>query len=84
MSTHPIPKPNLPADLYGSPLGLDTNMVHGGILRSQFSETSEALFLTQGYVYDSPEQAEERFKSESAGSFIRATQIRPWPCSRSG
>ncbi len=76
MSTHPIPKPNLPADLYGSPLGLDTNMVHGGILRSQFSETSEALFLTQGYVYDSPEQAEERFKSESGG-FIYSRYANP-------
>ena len=39
----------------------ETGLVHGGTLRSQFAETSEALFLTQGYIYDSPEQAEERF-----------------------
>ena len=69
-------KPNLPANLYGAPLGLETNMVHGGILRSQFAETSEALFLTQGYVYDSPEQAEERFKSESGG-FIYSRYANP-------
>jgi O-succinylhomoserine sulfhydrylase len=36
-------------------------------LRSQFGETSEALFLTQGYVYDSAAQAEARFKGEDPG-----------------
>ena len=45
----------------------ETQLVHGGILRSQFGETSEALFLTQGYVYDSAEQAEARFKQEDPG-----------------
>ena len=44
-----------------------TQLVHGGTLRSQFGETSEALFLTQGYVYDSAEQAEARFKGEDPG-----------------
>ncbi|MBV1694991.1 MAG: O-succinylhomoserine sulfhydrylase [Hyphomicrobiales bacterium] len=58
------------------PLGFETNLVHGGTLRSQFAETSEALFLTQGYVYDSPEQAEERFKSESGG-FIYSRYANP-------
>ncbi|MEZ5816877.1 MAG: O-succinylhomoserine sulfhydrylase [Hyphomicrobiaceae bacterium] len=53
-----------------------TRMVHGGTLRSQFAETSEALFLTQGYVYDSPEQAEERFKTESGG-FIYSRYANP-------
>ena len=38
-----------------------------GTLRSQFGETSEALFLTQGYVYDSSAQAEARFKGEEPG-----------------
>jgi O-succinylhomoserine sulfhydrylase len=41
--------------------------VHGGTLRSQFGETSEALFLTQGYVYPDMETAEARFKGESPG-----------------
>src|SRR5262245_34824224 len=44
-----------------------TQLVHGGTLRSAFGETSEALFLTQSYIYASAEQAEERFKSESGG-----------------
>ncbi len=29
-----------------------TRLVHGGTLRSEFGETSEALFLTQGFIYD--------------------------------
>ena len=45
----------------------ETEMVHGGTLRSQFGETSEALFLTQGFVYDSAEQAEKRFTNEEPG-----------------
>lgn len=45
----------------------ETRLVHGGILRSQFGETSEALFLTQGFVYDSAELAEARFKNEDPG-----------------
>ena len=45
----------------------ETQLVHGGVLRSQFGETSEALFLTQGYVYASAEQAEARFKNEDPG-----------------
>ena len=45
----------------------ETQLVHGGTLRSGFGETSEALFLTQGYVYASAEQAEARFKDEDPG-----------------
>jgi len=44
-----------------------TQLVHGGTQRSQFGETSEALFLTQGFVYDCAEQAEARFKNEDPG-----------------
>ena len=44
-----------------------TRLVHGGSMRSQFGETSEAMFLTQGYVYPDMETAEARFKGESAG-----------------
>ena len=36
-------------------------------MRSQFGETSEALFLTQGFVYDTAEQCEARFKGEEPG-----------------
>ncbi len=45
----------------------ETQLVHGGVVRSQHCETSEAMFLTQGFVYDSSEQAEARFKQESPG-----------------
>ena len=45
----------------------ETRLVHSGNIRSEFGETSEALFLTQGYVYDSAEQCEARFKGEESG-----------------
>ena len=45
----------------------ETHLVKTGLLRSQFGETSEALFLTQGYVYDNSAQAEARFKGEDPG-----------------
>jgi O-succinylhomoserine sulfhydrylase len=45
----------------------ETRLVHAGTMRSQFGETSEALFLTQGYVYESSAQAERRFKNEEPG-----------------
>src|SRR4030081_2059030 len=45
----------------------ETRLVHAGTLRSEFGETSEALFLTQGYVYESSAQAERRFKNEEPG-----------------
>ena len=39
-------------------------LVHGGTMRSQYGETSEALFLSSGFVYDSAEQAEQTFLGE--------------------
>ena len=44
-----------------------TRLIHGGELRSPFGETSEALYLTSGFVYDSAEQAEARFREEDDG-----------------
>jgi len=44
-----------------------TRLVHGGAMRSQFEETSEALFLTQGYLYDTMAEAEARFKGDAPG-----------------
>jgi len=44
-----------------------TRMVHGGTMRSPFGETSEALYLTQGFVYKSSSAAEARFKGEDEG-----------------
>ncbi|WP_034621011.1 O-succinylhomoserine sulfhydrylase [Cellulomonas sp. URHE0023] len=42
----------------------DTLAVRGGLVRSQFNEMSEALFLTQGYVYDNGAEAEAAFAGE--------------------
>ena len=42
----------------------DTLAVRGGLARSNFDETSEALYLTSGFVYDCAEQAEAAFKDE--------------------
>ena len=41
-----------------------TEMVRGGLARSGFDETSEALFLTSGYIYPSAEDAEAAFKGD--------------------
>jgi len=46
---------------------LDTRLVHEGVARTEFGETSEALFLTQGFVYESAESAEARFLNEEPG-----------------
>ncbi|MEO3998085.1 O-succinylhomoserine sulfhydrylase [Mesorhizobium sp. CAU 1732] len=53
-----------------------TAMVHGGTLRSQFGETSEAMYLTQGFVYETAEAAEARFKGETQG-FIYSRYANP-------
>lgn len=53
-----------------------TQMVHGGTMRSQFGETSEAIFLTQGYVYDSAEAAEARFDGSDPG-FVYSRYANP-------
>jgi O-succinylhomoserine sulfhydrylase len=45
----------------------ETQLVHGGTLRSQYGETSEALFLTQGFVYETAEECEARFKGDLPG-----------------
>ena len=48
-----------------------TKLVHEGALRSQFGETSEAIFLNSGYIYASAEQAEARFKGDEEGYVYR-------------
>jgi O-succinylhomoserine sulfhydrylase len=53
-----------------------TSLVHGGTTRSPFGETSEALYLTQGFVYDTAEAAEARFKGEEPG-FIYSRYANP-------
>jgi O-succinylhomoserine sulfhydrylase len=48
-----------------------TLAVRGGHLRSPFQETSEALYLTAGYAYEGPEEAEERFKGAPGYTYTR-------------
>ena len=43
----------------------DTRLVRAGLERSQFQETSEAMFLNSGYVYDSAEEAAAAFAGEA-------------------
>ena len=43
----------------------ETILVRGGLIRSNFDETAEALFLTSGYVYSSAEEAEASFEGET-------------------
>src|SRR6266481_7428786 len=54
----------------------ETRLVHSGTLRSQFGETSEAMFVTQGFVYDSAEQCEARFNNTEPG-YIYARYSNP-------
>ncbi len=54
-----------------------TKLVHGGVRRSQYNEVSEAIFLTQGFVYDSAEQAEARFLKAGPDEFIYARYGNP-------
>ncbi|WP_029060096.1 O-succinylhomoserine sulfhydrylase [Stappia stellulata] len=54
----------------------ETALVHGGTTRSPFGETSEAMFLTQGFVYASAEAAEARFKGDDPG-FVYSRYANP-------
>ena len=54
-----------------------TQLVHGGTRRSQYGEVSEAIFLTQGFVYDSAEAAEARFIEAGEDEFIYARYGNP-------
>lgn len=54
-----------------------TKLVHSGIRRSQYGEVSEAIFLTQGFVYDSAEAAEARFLNAGEDEFIYARYGNP-------
>lgn len=59
----PAAKPHSPTSTYRP----ETRLVHSGTLRSQYGETSEALFLTQGFIYDTAEQCEARFTGADPG-----------------
>ena len=54
-----------------------TKLVHEGSRRSQYGEMAEAIFLTQGFAYDSAEQAEARFIQSGPDEFIYARYGNP-------
>jgi len=54
-----------------------TKAVHAGSRRSQYGEVSEAIFLTQGFVYPSAEVAEARFEKSGDDEFIYARYGNP-------
>ena len=54
-----------------------TKLVHTGIKRSQYGELSEAIFLTQGFAYDTAEQAEARFIEAGPDEYIYARYGNP-------
>lgn len=54
-----------------------TRAVHAGTRRSQYGEMSEAIFLTQGFVYDTAEAAEARFLATGPDEFIYARYGNP-------
>jgi O-succinylhomoserine sulfhydrylase len=53
-----------------------TRLIRGGIARSPHGETSEPIYLTQSFVYDSPESADARFAGTEPG-FIYARYGNP-------
>jgi len=66
-----------PRDAMEQNLNNRTKMVHAGVRRSQYGEVSEGVFLTQGFVYDSAEQAEARFLEAGEDEFIYARYGNP-------
>ena len=54
-----------------------TKAVHTGARRSQYNELSEAIYLTQGFVYDTAEDAEARFIKSGEDEFIYARYGNP-------
>ena len=54
-----------------------TTAVHAGTRRSQYGEVSEAIFLTQGFVYDTAEDAAARFVEAGPDEFIYARYGNP-------
>ena len=55
---------------------IETKMIRGGTLRSNFGETSEAIFLNSGFCYNSAEIAESRFNGEEPG-FVYSRYLNP-------
>jgi O-succinylhomoserine sulfhydrylase len=59
-----------------SKLALETKLVRGGTIRSNFGETSEAIFLNSGFCYNEAETAEKRFNGEEPG-YVYSRYLNP-------
>ncbi|MFT6106432.1 MAG: O-succinylhomoserine sulfhydrylase [Rickettsiales bacterium] len=59
-----------------SKTSLETKMVRGGTIRSNFGETSEAIFMNSGFAYNSAETAEKRFNGDEPG-FVYSRYLNP-------
>jgi O-succinylhomoserine sulfhydrylase len=57
-------------------LQMETKLVRGGSIRSNFGETSEAIFLNSGFAYNSAEIAESRFNGEEPG-YVYSRYLNP-------
>lgn len=55
---------------------LATKLIRGGTLRSQYGETSEAIFMNSGFCYENAETAEKRFNGEEPG-FVYSRYLNP-------
>ena len=54
-----------------------TRLVRGGSRRTAFNETTEALFMTSGYVYGSAEEAEQAFANSGTPRFVYSRYSNP-------
>lgn len=54
----------------------ETKLVRGGTLRSNFGETSEAIYMNSGFCYNDAETAEKRFNGEEPG-FVYSRYVNP-------
>lgn len=54
-----------------------TKLVHAGAKRSQYGELSEAIYLTQGFLYENAEQAEARFIESGDDEYVYARYGNP-------
>ena len=64
---HYLPQTHSPEGRSGEPISAETQLVRGGLQRSAHGETSEALFLNSGFVYETAASAEARFKGDEEG-----------------
>jgi O-succinylhomoserine sulfhydrylase len=53
-----------------------TKLIRGGVARTPYGETAEAMFLTQSFVYESAGQADARFAGDEPG-FVYSRYANP-------